>query len=572
MMRLYVARLTCLLGICAALPGLTTQAQEVENAIIAIDARTTTQQIEITITLDNNWDNHTAQAIRHFATESPARIVLDLPHSAIDVRSPNNANTFSSRAQGSILQSYAIAHAEDRTRLVFNLSRTAPYTVITGTRTILIRIDPSQNDNASIVKAAISNEHIAPQEAARLSLNFQQADIRAVLHTFAEFTGINIVASDSVTGTVTLRLQNVPWPLALDVILQARGLAMRRQDSVIWIAPRAEVLAKEKSERDAQEQTAAVEALHTEVFQLNYQKADIFRKLFGVGKSGDVDVHPHMLSRRGSTLVDARTNQLFVTDTPAVLDKVRDLLSKIDVPARQVLIEARIVEADDSFSRNLGARLGLSSSFASKETAGSITRPGIDLPAASLNAFAAGSVGLSLFSAGANRLLNLELSALESDGKGQIISSPRVITADQQAALIEQGEEIPFQQSTSSGATSVAFKKANLKLEVTPQITPDGNVILSVDISKDSRGISTPGGLAINTKHVKTQVQVEDGGTVVIGGIYTRTESDTTTKVPLLGDLPLLGRLFTNTAKVEAKTELLIFLTPSIVAIDDLPH
>lgn len=559
-----------MLTLCTALLCLNTEAQEVENAIIGVEAMNTGALTEIKITLDNDSEHN----IRHFSTESPARIVLDLPVSAADDLPTGNTIAFPTEIQKNILQSYTIVQAEDRTRLVFNLSHVAAYSIFTGSRTILIRIDTHQDDVAKPSPTKTATDVAEPPAATNLSLNFQQAEIRAVLHSFAEFTGLNIVASDSVSGTVTLRLQNVPWPLALDIILQARGLAMRRQDSVIWIAPRADLLAKEKGEREEQEQTAAVEPLHTEVFQLNYQKADIFRKLFGVGKNGDVDVHPHMLSRRGSTLVDARTNQLFVTDTRAVLDKVRSLLSKIDVPARQVLIEARIVEADDSFSRNLGARLGLSSSF--QDTANTATaankRPGVDLPAAPLGAFAASSVGLSLFSAGANRLLNLELSALESDGKGQIISSPRVITADQQAALIEQGEEIPYQQSTTSGATSVAFKKANLKLEVTPQITPDGNVILSVDISKDSRGISTPGGLAINTKHVKTQVQVEDGGTVVIGGIYTKTESDANSKVPLLGDLPLIGRLFKNTSKAANKTELLIFLTPSIVAINDLPH
>jgi len=277
-----------------------------------------------------------------------------------------------------------------------------------------------------------------------------------------------------------------------------------------------------------------------------------------------------MLSRRGSTLVDARTNQLFVTDTRRVLDNVRALLSKVDVPSRQVSIEARIVEADDAFSRNLGVRLGFSAGMPQPPDGPAHNRDAaINLPAGPIGSFAAGNFALSLFSASAKRFLNLELSALEADGKGQIISSPRVVTADQQAALIEQGEEIPYQQSTSSGATSVAFKKANLKLEVTPQITPDGNVILSVDISKDSRGVSTPGGLAINTKHVNTQVQVEDGGTVVIGGIYTQAERNAISKIPVLGDLPFLGWLFSNTEKITSKTELLVFLTPKIVASGD---
>ncbi|RFB70976.1 MULTISPECIES: type IV pilus secretin PilQ [unclassified Herbaspirillum] len=422
----------------------------------------------------------------------------------------------------------------------------------------------------------------------KLSLQFQNIDVRAILQVLADFTGINIIASDGVGGALTLRLKEVPWDQALDIVLQARGLDMRRNGNVMWVAPREELLMRERLELEQRAQIAELEPLRAEVFQLNYQKADAFRKVFGedatAGISPNSERRPTLLSRRGSAVVDQRTNQLFVTDTPSVLDNIRKLLEKIDVAARQVLIEARIVEADDSFSRNLGARLGFSArtngvaagstynqagevAGLTKAAANSYTaNHAVNLPAQGIGGAAAGSFALSLFNAAANRFLTLELSALEADGKGKIVSSPRVVTADQQPALIEQGEEIPYQQATSSGATSTAFKKANLKLEVTPQITPDGNVILNVDINKDSRGTATPGGLAINTKHVRTLVQVENGGTVVIGGIYTQTESNTVSKVPLLGDIPILGNLFKHSARIDHKTELLIFLTPKIVA------
>jgi len=431
----------------------------------------------------------------------------------------------------------------------------------------------------------------------RLSLQFQNIEVRAVLQVLADFTGLNIITSDSVGGALTLRLKEVPWDQALDIVLQARGLDMRRNGNVIWIAPHQELLAKERLELEQRAQIAELEPVRAEVFQLNYQKADAFRKVFGISEDGNNGSSSYssnpgserrnsILSTRGSAVVDQRTNQLFVTDTPTVLANIRKLLEKVDIAARQVLIEARIVEADDSFSRNLGARLG----FAAKaegvaigntyESVGELAgltpptttsygaRQAVNLPAR--GGANAGSFALSLFNSAASRFLSLELSALEADGKGKIVSSPRVVTADQQAALIEQGEEIPYQQATSSGATSTAFKKANLKLEVTPQITPDGNVILNVDINKDSRGTVTPGGLAINTKHVKTLVQVENGGTVVIGGIYTQTASHAESKVPLLGDIPVLGHLFKSSARIDNKTELLIFLTPKIVLDSNL--
>jgi type IV pilus assembly protein PilQ len=419
----------------------------------------------------------------------------------------------------------------------------------------------------------------------KLSLNFQNVEVRAVLQVIADFTGLNIITSDTVGGNLTLRLKDVPWDQALDIVMQAKGLDMRKNGSVVWIAPRDELLTKEKLELEQRSQIAELEPLRTETFQLNYQKAEDFKKILDNAGGGGKSV----LSKRGSAVIDPRTNQLFVTDISSKLEDLRKLVQKTDIPSRQVLIEARIVEANDTFSRNLGVRLGAvgqrrtpgGSNFV--ETGGTLNADAdatglnltnnasangnnVNLPANGIGGATAASVALTLFGASGTRLLALELSALEADGKGKILSSPRVITADQLKATIEQGTELPYQIATSSGATSLAFRKANLKLEVTPQITPDGNVILDVDVNKDSVGQQTLQGFAIDTKHVKTQVLIENGGTVVIGGIYIQQDRDTTTKVPLLGDIPVLGHLFKTTARTNDKTELLIFLSPKIIS------
>jgi type IV pilus assembly protein PilQ len=375
----------------------------------------------------------------------------------------------------------------------------------------------------------------------------------------------------------------VPWDQALEIILQTRGLDSRRSGNVIWIAPRDELATREKLALEAANQISDLEQTRTESFQMNYQKAADVQKLLS-------DPTQRILSKRGSAVVDARTNTLFVQDTPSRLEEVRRLIAKIDVALRQVMIEARIVEANDSFSKNLGARLGIhdfqgSNLFGSSTrftAGGSLIDTGfhtgqtptstfipdslnVNLPAAGLNAFNAGQFSFILFNNAATRFLNLELTALEADGKGKIIASPRVLTADQVEAIIEQGTEIPYQQATSSGATSVSFRKANLALKVKPQITPEGNVIMTLDVNKDQPGATTPAGVAINTKHVKTEVLVENGGTVVIGGIYEQADRQDVTKIPLLGDIPILGYLFKNTTTTSAKTELLVFITPRVV-------
>ena len=436
----------------------------------------------------------------------------------------------------------------------------------------------------------------------KLSLNFQNIEVRALLQVIADFTNFNVVTSDTVTGTVTLRLKDVPWDQALDIILQSKGLGVRKSGNVLWIAPKDELAAREQVELEAKKKVSDLEPLRTQSFQLNYTKAEeVARGLTGQaqGQSGGgaTSTATRLLSPRGSVIFETRTNQLFVSDIPSKLEEVQALIGKIDIPVRQVLIEARIVEADDKFGRTLGVKLGASDlrgiqggvpgwNIAGDNNialGGNYSAIGyqtnqsprvdfsntqfVNLPAntSNLGGVSAASIAFSLFSASANRFLNLELSALEAEGKGKIVSSPRVITADQVKALIEQGEELPYQAATSSGATQIQFRKANLKLEVTPQITPEGNVILDVDVNKDSVGRNTVAGFAIDTKHVKTQVLVENGGTVVLGGIYTQTERNEINKVPLLGDLPVLGYLFQNRARSVNKTELLVFITPKIV-------
>ncbi len=455
-----------------------------------------------------------------------------------------------------------------------------------------------------------------------LSLNFQTIEVRTALQILADFTGLNIVTSDSVSGSLTLRLHQVPWDQVLDIITQAKGLSQRRQGNVIWVAPRAEVAARDKLEFESRIALQNLEPLQTRSFVLNYAKAlDVVGQIQGTGAAplspslpawgsnagassyasaaqgaaglgSAISTAARILSVRGSVMAEPRTNQLFVTDIPTRLDQVAEMIAKIDVPLRQVMIEARIVQASDSFGRTLGVRLGglgqtgaqtvvgptaantlananptamQGTSFNIADKALNTSGQFVNLPAAAINGFDSASFAVSIFNASKNQFLNLELSALEADGKGKVVSSPRVVTADQTKAIIEQGTELPYQVAAASGATSIAFRKANLKLEVTPQITPEGGIVLDLDIHKDSVGQTTPAGFAIDTKHVATQVRVDNGGTVMIGGIYESSEQDDEYKVPWLGDLPVLGYLFKNRRRSTSKQELLVFITPKML-------
>ena len=480
---------------------------------------------------------------------------------------------------GTPVQSVTTFQTGDRVRMVIEPRGQWVHSAYQSDEQFVVEIKPLKVDPAKLTQGP-------GYSGQKLSLNFQNIEVRSLLQVIADFTNFNIITSDSVNGAVTLRLQDVPWDQALDIILQAKGLGLRKTGNVLWIAPRDEINAKEKLELESVVALQNLEPLRTQSFQMNYTKASeiavsLTASSGGAGNSGRI------LSARGSVFSETRTNQLFVTDIATKLEQVQTLIAKLDIPVRQVLIEARIVEASDTFGKSLGIRLGgginpaggvklvsagggaLNGTFGSNYTEGAAaTTSGsfVNLPAVGQGGYNPASFAVSIFSSAANRFLNLELSALEADGKGKVVSSPRVVTADQIKALIEQGTELPYQVATSSGATSIAFRKANLKLEVTPQITPEGNIILDLDVNKDTVGQSTAAGFAINTKHIKTQVLVENGGTVVIGGIFELTETDSETKVPVLGDLPGIGNLFKTRSRLANKQEMLVFITPKTIA------
>ena len=417
----------------------------------------------------------------------------------------------------------------------------------------------------------------------KLSLNFQNIEVRSLLQVIADFTNFNIVTSDTVTGSLTLRLKDVPWDQAWQIILDAKGLGVRKSGTVLWVAPKDEIDERTRKDFEAAQAIEKLEPLRTQAFQMNYAKAvDMVTQLSVSSQGAAGGTSTRFLSERGSAIAEPRTNQLFVTDTAAKLEEVQKLLTSLDIPVRQVLIEARIVEARDTFGRSLGVRLGgggvgdigsgrrmgLGGNYGNAPVT---ARPGdtsgsfVNLPARLGSVDGVGSFALSIFNSAASRFLTLELSAMEADGKGKIVSSPRVITADQTKALIEQGTEYPYSVTAPNGATTIAFKKAVLKLEVTPQITPDGSIILDLDINKDSRGETTTQGVAIDTKHIKTQILIENGGTVVIGGIFEMEETNQENKIPLLGDMPVLGHLFKNNTKETSKREMLVFITPKVI-------
>ena len=488
---------------------------------------------------------------------------------------------------GTPVQTVTTSQSGDKVRMVVEPSGQWEHSAYQSDSQFVLEIRPQKDDPNKLTQGTGFNGE-------KLSLNFQNIEIRSLLQVIADFTNFNVVTSDTVTGSVTLRLKDVPWDQALDIILQAKGLGMRKAGNVLLIAPKDELAAKDKQELEAKNAIQGLESVRTQSFQINYAKASDIATQITAGGSGPASAR--ILSNRGSVIAEPRTNQLFVTDIPSRLEQVQSLIAKLDIAVRQVLIEARIVEASDTFGRSLGVKLGgldgraqrggdggyqvrgdnrvvlgtnYGNAVASSGAGGTVNTSGnfVNLPASTLGvANAAASFAVSIFNATANRFLNLELSALEADGKGKIVSSPRVVTADQVKALIEQGTEFPYQVATSSGATSLAFRKANLKLEVTPQITPEGNIILDLDVNKDSRGETTAAGIAIDTKHIKTQVLVENGGTVVIGGIFTLEETNNETKVPLLGDVPYLGNLFKSRERTSRKQEMLVFITPKMIS------
>ncbi|TDY03959.1 type IV pilus secretin PilQ [Thiohalophilus thiocyanatoxydans] len=414
----------------------------------------------------------------------------------------------------------------------------------------------------------------------KLSLNFQNIEVRAVLQLIADFTGINMVTSDTVSGEVTLRLKNVPWDQALDIILKTKGLAKRESGNVMLIAPAEEIAAREKMEMEANKQVEALAPLISETIQVNYAKASEVASLLKQKGS-------ELLSERGNVSVDERTNKLLVQETAERIDEIISLVDELDVPVRQVLIESRIVLASTNFSKEVGVRFGVSRNYVgsdgreravsgnlsatenliNNETLEAPGRWNVNLPAASGSA---GTIGMALARLPFGTLVELELSAAQAEGETEIVSSPRVITANQQEAVIESGQEIPYQEASSSGATSVSFKKAVLSLTVTPQITPDDRVIMDLAVTSDNPdfGNLVLGVPPITTQNVQTQVLINNGETVVLGGVYEQTKSNTINRVPFFGDLPVVGALFRSKSQLDEKNELLIFVTPKIVKDD----
>jgi type IV pilus assembly protein PilQ len=399
-----------------------------------------------------------------------------------------------------------------------------------------------------------------------ISLNFQHAELAAALQAFAQFTHLNIVASDQVRGQVTLRLDRVPWRTAFDMLLNVNGLAMERHGNVIWVTPAADLATRAKQRFEAHAREADLEPLASRTFELHYARAvDVQRLLAGSGSQ-------RALSKRGGAVADARTNLVFVTDLPARLDQIAGLMARLDRPARQVQIEARIVEGDEGLSREIGVKLSMAARDGNSVAAstgtgvhGAQNGTLLNLSAGPLSGFEAAQIGMSLLAARATRMLDVELSALEAQGHGRVVSSPRVVTADRTKAIVEQGMELPYQAKVAQGVSGVQFRRASLRLEVEPQITPDNQVILDLDVSKDSVGELTAAGPAINTKHVRTRVEVQDGGTVSIGGIDASDDRDDVTRVPFLGKIPVLGALFSHRAHRGQRTELVVMITPRIV-------
>ena len=425
-------------------------------------------------------------------------------------------------------------------------------------------------------------------EGEKLSLNFQNIEVRAVLQLLADFNGMNLVTSDTVTGNLTLRLKNVPWDQALDIILKTKGLGMRQNGNVMLIAPAAEIAAREKQELEARRQLVELEPLYSEIFEVNFAKATDMAEILTTtqGQTTAGSSAGGFLSDRGSVVVDQRTNSLLLRDTARNLADVRKLIEKLDIPVRQVLIESRIVIANNDFTKELGVRFGTSAESGTLGAGTSGSLEGLQVPANNLDAVVptnqaglrgqdlnvnlpvanpAGTIALALAKLPLGAVLELELSAMQEEGKGEIISTPRVITSNQKQATIEQGTEIPYQEASSSGATSVSFKEALLKLDVTPQITPDDRIVMDLEVNKDEVGAIFLGVPSIDTRSVRTQVLVDNGETVVLGGIYEQTSRTESTRVPFFGDLPYVGFLFKTNTNEDRQRELLVFVTPKII-------
>jgi type IV pilus assembly protein PilQ len=531
-------------------------------------------------------DPHTPASLRQLGNQ----IVVDFAGAEV---ASNLARRYDAADFATPVAGFDVVRVGDGVRLNISATGEFEHLAYQSDDQYVVEVQPAR-------KAAQKTEDKRVYTGERLTLNFQDIETRAVLQLLMDASGRNIVVSDSVTGSVTLRLQNVPWDQALDIVLRTKGLDKRESDNVIIVAPTEELAAREKAELAARADVQDLAPLRSEYLQVNYAKASDLAALIRTQGGGG------LLSKRGSVSVDERTNTLLLQDSSDRLDDIRRLVGTLDIPIRQVQIEARIVIVNDDFTRELGARVGFSgfnsyddgsslgytsgSALANDSAIGSLledleddnpNNDGIPFVFSSTDGVApprynvnlpvnspAGSIAFSLL--GPDYLVDLELSAAQAEGRGEVISTPRVITANQREAVIQQGVEIPYQQSASSGATTIQFKEAVLELRVTPQVTPDNRIILDLNIKKDSVGQIIVGGAgqqvpSIDTREITTQVLVNDGQTVVLGGILETERRETEKKVPYLGDVPVLGRLFKTTGKTNNKDELLIFVTPKIL-------
>jgi type IV pilus assembly protein PilQ len=561
----------------SAVPSRASLAAAGQRAIRSIDFRRSTDgagRIMVRLT-----DPHTHINLRQVGNQIVVDFDADLPK--------NLARRYDASDFGTPIGSFDATRVGNGTRIAINANGDYEQLAYQSDDQYVVEIQPQR-------KAAVAQEDKPQYTGERLTLNFQEIETRAVLQLLADASGQNIVVSDSVNGNVTLRLQNVPWDQALDIVLRTKGLDKRKQDNVIIVAPQEELASREKADLAARKDIQELAPLRSDYLQVNYAKA---KDMEGLIKSQGGT----LLSSRGSVAVDERTNTLLLQDTADRLADIRRLVATLDIPVRQVLIEARIVIVNDDFKRDLGARVGyttaqangsngiwttsgtaaatdtaISSALANRASSGTPFPVSVPTGTSAANRYnvnlpvptPAGSFALGIL--GSNYIVDLELSAAQAETRAEVISSPRVITANQKEATIEQGTEIPYQQSASSGATTISFKKAVLSMKVTPQITPDNRIILDLDVKKDSIGTITvaSGGVnvpSIDTKEIVTQVLMNDGQTVVLGGVLETERRDDQTKVPLLGDIPVLGALFKEQSKTNNKDELLIFVTPKIV-------
>lgn len=554
--------------------GTTNKASSGGNAVTDIDFRRGEQgEAKLMVALKNE---NTSLDVRRERGD----LVVDLPGVSLPGNLQRRLDVMDFATPVNMIDSI---QTSDGTRLVLTTNGKFEHLAYQSGDMLVVEVKPVVEQNA-----AESAESEFGFEGEKLSLNFQNIEVRAVLQLLADFNGMNLVTSDTVTGNLTLRLKNVPWDQALDIILKTKGLGMRQNGNVMLIAPAAEIAAREKQELEARRQLVELEPLYSEIFEVNFAKATDMAEILTTtqGQTTAGSSAGGFLSDRGSVVVDQRTNSLLLRDTANNLADVRKLIEKLDIPVRQVLIESRIVIANNDFTKELGVRFGSSAESGTLGAGTSGSLEGLQVPANNLDAVVptnqaglrgqdlnvnlpvanpAGTIALALAKLPLGAVLELELSAMQEEGKGEIISTPRVITSNQKQATIEQGTEIPYQEASSSGATSVSFKEALLKLDVTPQITPDDRIVMDLEVNKDEVGETFLGVPSIDTRSVRTQVLVDNGETVVLGGIYEQTSTQSSTRVPFFGDLPYVGFLFKTNLNEDRQRELLVFVTPKII-------